>query len=102
MSRDADGVATQAGTAMAQLSTYAGPRFEDDAAVAHANLTRDADATSAALHSLPGDLCAVHSDHARQRVGHRRRREHSPRTDSRGGFRRGYASGGVGGASDRA
>ena len=38
---------------MAQLSTYAGARFEDDAAVAHANRTRDADATSAALHSLP-------------------------------------------------
>jgi hypothetical protein len=30
-----------------------GPWFEDDATVAHANLTRDADATRAALHSLP-------------------------------------------------
>lgn len=56
MSRGADGVATQAGTAMAQLSTYARPRFADDAAVAYAHLTRDADATSAALAALPNPV----------------------------------------------
>jgi len=38
---------------MAQLATHAGPRLEDDAAAAHAGLTRDADAASAALHALP-------------------------------------------------
>jgi hypothetical protein len=36
---------------MAQLATHAGTRLEDDAAAAHAGLTRDADAASAALHA---------------------------------------------------
>jgi hypothetical protein len=36
---------------MAQLTTHAGTRLEDDAAAAHAGLTRDADTASAALHA---------------------------------------------------
>jgi len=38
---------------MALLATHRGTRLEDDAAASHAGLTRDADAASAALHSLP-------------------------------------------------
>ena len=36
---------------MAQLTTHAGTRLEDDAAAAQAGLTHDADAASAALHA---------------------------------------------------
>jgi hypothetical protein len=40
-------------TATLDVATHAGPRLEGDAAAAHAGLMRDADAASAALHSLP-------------------------------------------------